>query len=479
MVSELQRKVDDEKARALHLEEMFTSIQDMVFGKSSEKAASPETTVGADIEKPDQSPKSGNKKKRILLPSERYPDAELVERRVELSEIPDCSCCGEKLSDTGMTEDSEYIEKVPAKYVVIREKKVKYSCKSCYGDMKTTRAIPRIKPGSAYGDQTIIDVAVSKFCDLIPITRQVKIAERLGFSGLPHQSLIETTHHLAEFLKSVYLGIKKEVLDSQMLYADETPHRMLEGHDKESWYFWGFSSQNSAYFESHDTRSGDVSIEFMKNSKCEYLMSDVYSGYGRTTTEVNRFRMNQNIPKLTKIHCNAHARRKFIEADAFKAESEFFISRYQGIYQLEAQVAGKPPDEILQIRSKMIPVFEEMKAEAVKNLIGFSSKSSIVKAYQYFLKNYAEFVAFTESPIAPIDNNHQERLLRNPVIGRKTWYGTHSVRGAETAAILFSIIESCKLNKINPRTYLTQVSQMIHVGITPQTPAQFKIQQTN
>jgi transposase len=470
----LKRKIAQEELERLSLQEKYLNIQDLIFGKSSEKVASPSTTVGDDIDTDHPKNNPEKKKKRVLLPSERYPDAELIERRVELKEVPECKCCGKKLQDSGLTEDSEYIEKIPAQYKVIRERKVIYSCKSCYGDMQTTESIKRIKPGSAYGDGTIIDIAVSKYCDLIPITRQVKMAERLGFPGLPHQSLIETTHYLADFLRSVYIGIKNEVLRANVLYADETPHRMLEGHDKSGWYFWGFSSEIAAYFESHDTRSGDVSIEFIKNSKCEYLMSDVYSGYGRTETEVNQYRLSQNIPKLRKIYCNAHARRKFIEADAFKSESDFFIKKYQKIYLLYDQCKDQPPDEVLRIRAQMIPIFREMKAEANRNLLGFSSKSSIVKAYQYFLKNYNELTEFTKSSMAPIDNNHQERLLRNPVIGRKTWYGTHSVRGAETAAILFSIVESCKMNQVNPRTYLTEITSQIHAGHPALTPAQFK-----
>lgn len=473
-ISGLKKKIAEEEASRLSLQEKFLNIQDLMFGKSSEKVASLSTTVGSDIEAGDSNPKDKEKKKRVLLPSERYPNAELIERRVDLKEVPACRCCGEKLSDSGLTEDSEYIEKIPARYQVIREMKVKYSCKTCYGDMQTTPAISRIKPGSAYGDGTVIDVAVSKFCDLIPITRQVKMAERIGFPGLPHQSLIETTHYLAEFLKPIYRGIKQEVLDSRILYADETPHRMLEGHDKSNWYFWGFSSKTAAYFESHDTRSGDVSIEFMKHSKCEYLMSDVYSGYGRTATEVNQFRINENIPKLIKVYCNAHARRKFIEADAFKSESEFFVKKYQKIYQLEDQCKGQPNSEVLRIRSQMILIFEEMKPEALRNLAGYSTKSSIVKAYQYFLKNYVELTAFTQTDSVPIDNNHQERLLRNPVIGRKTWYGTHSIRGAETTSVLFSIIESCKLNHLNPRAYLAKTVSAMHAGEIPLTPAQFK-----
>ena len=91
----------------------------------------------------------------------------------------------------------------------------------------------------------------------------------------------------------------------------------------------------------------------------------------------------------------------------------------------------------------------------------------------YFLKNYEDFICFTSVKDLPIDNNSQESLLRNPVIGRKTWYGTHSERGAKTAAILFSLVESCRLNKVNPREYFKNLVQDLHQDKNPYTPKDY------
>jgi transposase len=482
--AELSDEIEKRKIQFLLLAEESVRIRSELYGKSSEKLAAIETTVtGSDIEEPadssvddEKSDSTGSpvKKRRILLPSERYPDAPLIVRETTLAEIPNCSCCGDKLQDSGMTEDVEYLEKIPASYQVVRERKRKYNCVSCHGEIKTTPAIPRVKPGSAFGDSVILDVAISKYCDLIPIGRQVKIAERAGFKGLPPQSLIETSHYLADFLRPLYERLKTETLSSRVLYADETPHRMLEGAEKDSWYFWGFSGERSAYFEAHATRSGEVAIEFLKNSRAEYLMSDVYSGYLRTAGVVNEDRDKKGVPRLRKIYCNAHARRKFKEAKVFREESEFFLLRYQRIYRLEEEAKGKSDSHILENRLKMREIFEEMRAEAYRRIPSYSEKSAIVKAYQYFLKNYDGFTDFTKSAVAPIDNNPQERLLRNPVIGRKTWYGTHSVRGAETAAILFSVIESCKLNGVNPREYLPKLVADMHEKKNQYTPAEYR-----
>ena len=107
-------------------------------------------------------------------------------------------------------------------------------------------------------------------------------------------------------------------------------------------------------------------------------------------------------------------------------------------------------------------------------LAAVPSKSAIGKALAYFLENYEGLTRFLADPALPIDNNAQERLLRNPVIGRKTWYGTHSKRGARTAAILFSLVESCKLNGVNPREYFKCLVQDLHLKKSAYSPYQFK-----
>jgi hypothetical protein len=105
---------------------------------------------------------------------------------------------------------------------------------------------------------------------------------------------------------------------------------------------------------------------------------------------------------------------------------------------------------------------------------GYSDKSKLGKAMGYFLKNYDGLTRFLTNPDLPVDNNPAERLLRSPVVGRKTWYGTHSKRGAETAAILFSLVESCKLNQVNPREYFKKLVQDLHQGNPAYTPKEFK-----
>jgi transposase len=207
----------------------------------------------------------------------------------------------------------------------------------------------------------------------------------------------------------------------------------------------------------------------------------------------NALRKEQGLAGIQHVYCNAHARRKFKEAADIsyvlwgKAKDpeekqrlwaeylriKFYLIQYRKIYRLEA-LAKEHVDQCLRIRKRQLKYFEKMRNHCLQHSGGYSDKSKFGTAMSYFLKNYESFIRFTGNAELPIDNNQSERLLRNPVIGRKTWYGTHSKRGAETLAILFSLVESCKLNKVNPREYLKKLVEDLHHGKNAYTPNEYR-----
>jgi transposase len=465
---ELINKLMLSEQKSFLLGEQTLDIKHRLFGKSSEKSGKKKTENKA--KKP--------AKKRVLLPSERYPNVDIMEKTVELDVIPSCPCCNKEMQDSGLTEDSEYLTVIPKRYYVVKQKRVKYRCSSCQEALVTAPAIPRIKSGSSYSDEMTLDIALSKYCDLIPVERYVQMAARSGVKGLPANSLIQGTHSLADFLEVIYEKIKSEILSSKILHADETPHRMLEGDKKSNWYLWGFSTNTAACFEAQDTRSGSVASDFLKESKCEYLVSDVFSGYKKAVSDCNIERKKKGQKLIKNIYCNAHARRKFKESEkSFEVESQFFIWCYRKIYYLEKlyQKDDLPKGldfKNLRLRQKLY--YRAMERFALRIRNAYSSKGSLVKAINYFIKNYDELVYFLKHKNIPIDNNSQERLMRAPVVGRKTWYGTHSKRGAKTNSILFSLVESCKLNEINPREYFKETVLAIHQDQSIFTPSEFK-----
>ncbi len=409
------------------------------------------------------------------LPSQRYPTLEIEEEFLHLKEIPTCPCCQKKMKESGLFDVTEKLETIPKKFFIKRTKRVIYNCTPDCGSMSNTPATPSIVPTSNYGDSLIIDVALSKYCDLIPIERYVQMAFRSGLEGeLPPQSLIGLTHHLANFLNVVYLKLKNEVLLALVPQFDETPHKMLEGDETYNWYLWGFFSTTACYFEAHDTRSGDVAYNFLKDSRAMAIMTDGYAGYGKAIKMMRELQKRE----IEEANCNAHSYRYFEEAGTtWKSEVEIFLKLYGDIYQLERERKDSAEkiseEESLAFREKMIPHFEGLKKNCLDSMSNVMPKSSLEKAINYFLNHYDGLTLCTKNINIPLDNNLAEREIRGPVVGRKTWYGTHSKRGALTAAVLFSIVRSCMMNNINPRDYIPWAVNIIHEGGDPLTPYEY------
>jgi len=455
------QNISDEQLKMI-LEEQLGDLRHALYGASSERYKKPEKPKAPTPPKP-----------RIKKPSERYPNIPVREQIIAMNPVPHCTACGEVMQDSGMTEDSEQLTVIPKKFEILRQKRVKYRCQ-CHGCIQTAPSPARIVDGSSYSDEMIQDVALSKYCDLIPIERYVAMADRGGLTDLPPHSLIQLTHSFADFVLGAYDLAKRQVTQARVLNADETPHRMLEDSDKKSWYLWGFSTPELCFLECHDTRSGDVASDILLQSKCEVLVSDVYSGYGKAIRLANETRQSTHKVLIKNANCNAHARRYFFKPREHYKEAYFYLDHYHEIYQLNTDSKGKPPDQILELRSRMRVHFEAMKQRALEELPKYPSKNKYAKALSYFLENFDGLTMFLDQHDIPIDNNAQERLLRSHVVGRKTWYGTHSERGAKTAAVLFTLVETCKLNGVNPREYFKNLVEDLLLGKNPYTPKDFK-----
>ena len=448
---------------ALVLEEQLGELAATLYGSSSERYKKPEIKPKTPV----------TPKPRVKKPSERYPNIPVREKVISITPPPNCQSCGNVMVDSGMTEDSEQLTVIPKKYEIELLRRVKYRC-SCHGCLQTAPLPRRIIEGSSYSDEMIQDVVLSKYCDLIPIERYVAMAGRGGLMDLPPHSLIELTHAFAKFVKGAYDLIKTQVMCSRVLNADETPHRMLEGSDKKSWFLWGFSTEELCFLECHDTRSGDVASEILLKSKCEILVTDVYSGYSKAIRQANLVRQTTAQMLIKNANCNAHARRYFFKPRHKYKEAHFYLDHYHHIYQLNSDSLGKTQSEILELRFQMKTHFEAMKKRAIEESPRYPNKNKYATALRYFLENYEGLTYFLKDPEVPIDNNSQERLLRSHVVGRKTWYGTHSERGAHTAAVLFSLVETCKLNHVNPREYFKNLTEDLLAGKSPCTPKEFK-----
>ncbi len=253
---------------------------------------------------------------------------------------------------------------------------------------------------------------------------------------------------------------------------------MLEGSPRSNWQLWSFLTPYSCYVTIEDTRSADVVIRFLDSSILEAMVTDGFSGYHRAMGELNKTRRDQNLPEMKHVLCNAHAIRKFkeyIEAtpkDSQDARIQELYLIYQKIFILEKTIQN--PHDAATVRPKMRPYFEILYEKCIEIQNTVSAKSAIYRAVSYFIKHYEGLTVCLDTVEAPLTNNLSERMLRDPVIGRKVWLGTHSKQGAKTQSVLFSIMRSCHLNKVDPLKYLTSVTKAILRGEEAFTPYAYK-----
>ena len=439
----------------LAIKDELVILKRKYFGESSERRPGSKESDSTVLE--DRAPK-------VLLPSLRYPDLSVVEEMLDFNPVsaPACGVCGVGMKKMNPAETSEYITVQQKEFYIVRQHRAKYRCPGCYSCIRTVPAPSRMKPGSSFSDEVAVDIAVAKYAEHMPIERYAVQAERLGLKGILPQTLLEQTHYLADTMKPLYERIKKEVLHSPILQADETPWKMLEGDEKKNWFMWGFFNNTSSYYEAKNSRATEAAREFIKDSKAEYLMSDAYSGYSRVTQGT----------KIKNAFCMAHARRKFVEAEPNYPEALPFVDLIGELYQLEREMKDRSPPEKKQIRQeKSRPILDKIQTQLFA--LQVLPQSSIGKARNYLLKHWTELTRFLEDGRLPIDNNLSERGLRGIVLGRKNYYGNHSRRGAHTTAVLYSVIETCKLNRLDPYRYLLETVQAILNDQPFFTPAQY------
>lgn len=453
LVKDKQSLIEDKAEMQLRIGHLLAELKlskSQKYGKKSEKA--PRGTFNeAEQHKPKAEPKHHKKGKQVL--AEHF-EREDVEHK--LSEL-DCPCCGGEMHHSG-SEDSEQIKIIPAKISVIKHKQFKYACRHCEHNEVSSKIITAPKPtqpipGSIASPEALAAVVTAKYCDALPLYRQVDIFERGGLA-ISRGTLANWCIKAGVIIQPLVEAMQRHLLNEHSLCADETYVQVLDEPDKSASsksYMWVYrsnevSEQPVVIYDYQAGRSRACAEEFLSGYQ-GYLQCDGYSVY-------------DGIDGITPVGCWAHARRKY--NDALKAESKnkgrankaiSFISR---LYALETQAKNKKlsPLERYQLRQeKALPIltkFKEWLDEANDKVI---NNSYIGKAIKYNLNQWHKLIRYVEDGHLGIDNNITERDIRPFTTGRKNWIFSKSVNGATASATLYSIVMTCRANDINPYYY--------------------------
>jgi len=282
---------------------------------------------------------------------------------------------------------------------------------------------------------------------------------------------------VARLLGHVPAEIWAHLAAQRVLCADETPWRMLvgDGEGKKSWYVWAACGDDGAMYRIQDTRSAEGARALL-GEFAGVLMTDGYKAYDRTKREGARY---------VQAHCWSHVRREFLEAARFyPREAGAVVNLIDELFRIDRLTSGRgPPGDpdqrelVRKLRAERSePVIRALEAWGLEIPRRFLPESAIAKAAKYMTGVWPGLVRFLTDPDVPLTSNAVERSLRGVVVGRKNFYGTKSVRGAEVAALFYTLFESAKLCGLEPAAYVTQAVMAALKGEKVLAPHELKCQ---
>jgi len=478
-------RVHDQLVQALRLR--IAKLQKLAFGKSSEKIEREIeqlelaledllVAVAEDDEAPiDEGPSEPSLETSDAPTLRRRPrvsDATPRERR-ELDPGACCPDCGGDLRVVG--EDvSELLDMIAAQMKVIQVARIKKSCRRCER-MVQEPAPSRPIPGSMAGPNLLAHVLVSKFDDHLPLYRQHEIFERMG-ADIPESTLVGWCGRAMKTLSPLIERIEADIMASDLLHADDTPIRVLDrslrdkglGKGVKQGRIWayvrdqrpwaGASPPGAVYRFAPDWKKEHV-LSHLANAR-GILQADGYTGYGKLYEPDP-----DGTPRLREAACWAHLRRDFLDFwTSTKSEiAREALDRIGKFYDVERDINGQPDDVRHAARQKLSrPQVEAFFAWSEQQLLRIPGKSDLAKAFRYGLSRQEAFSLFLTDGRVAIDNNPAERALRPIGIGRKNWLFAGADTGAETLARAMTVIETAKLNGLDPQAYLADILDRIH-----------------
>jgi len=348
-------------------------------------------------------------------------------------------------------EITEELERIPGKLFVRQYVRPKYAKPDGNGVVIGELPSRPIDKGIA-GPGLLAQIIIDKYTDHLPIQRQVQRFEREGMK-LPSSTLTDWISATCALLDPLYEVLRKEVLSSTYLQADETPIKVLDKAKKGTThrgFHWVYHApqERLVLFDYREGRGREGPTECLKDFK-GYLQTDGYAVYEDFDKK----------PGITLLHCMAHARRKFDEAkDNDLVRASYVLTEMQKLYALERQAKENElsVDELYQIRRKIIPVLDDLKQWMLENYRSVLPQSAIGQAIYYSLQRWDKLCLYTTDGRLQIDNNLVENAIRPVAIGRKNYLFAGSHNGARRAAMLYSLLGTCKINGVNPFEWLRE-----------------------
>ena len=483
-IAELEHTIDrqQERIKALEVEnkilrEEVETLKKGLFGRKSERIDRSQLGLFlAEVGQVDVAPAKPTPSEPSTPPERKKPEghgrapfAPHIPRETLEFDVPEeeraCPCCGKQMQEIG--EDvTERGHRVPSKLVVRRYVKKKYACPDGHA-VRTAEAPAALIDRCKYEPSVYAHVAASKYCDHLPLNRLSGIFARHG-AHLPKQTMWDMLVKVDELVAQPVLGqMRAELLQSEILHADETPVPVRNEDSKGSrkGYVWdwrapGGDDDDKSLVQFTMTRERHGPKQ-MLGAWSGTLITDGYSGFDEVVRENG----------IVRAGCWAHARRKFKDAFDLKSEDAApVLVLLQRLFWIERAMKRRirsrelKTADLVELRRR---VRVERSAKVIERIYSVADeiaakrstlpKSKLGKAIAYLFNQRQPLEVILEDPRIEIHNNDAERDLRHVVVGRNNWLVFASQRGGEVASRLYSLVLSCKHAGIDPEAYLEDV----------------------
>lgn len=469
-----QKNADLERNIELYREQLKKNQQKM-YGKSSEKSSlvmqdemdlfdEADALAYEDEQEEAVNIAEHKRRKKKKYTMDNLPGDIEKEYRDYDVENKDCPTCGGKLHQIRVDEKLELVM-IPAQQKLIIHRIPVYACRNCQKKDKGTvikapgpvTLFPK-SPASASLVSFLMDMKYSKGVPLYRIEQSMKQEGILFPRHTYARWMIDCSDR---YLEKVYTYMHERLLEEDIIFADETHHDVFtdgeKGRQLKQTYIWMFrtgvaAEKNIVLYVHKGGRSGKIATEILKDYH-GYLQSDDYAGY--------------NGVEGTRVLCHAHVRRKF--ADIVKAQkgngsvevAKEVIKKYKDIFKTDSDIRKECGKEYILIREKretaIRPKLDELFMYLDKIIDQVSEKSELYKAIQYARTNKEQLYTFLEDGRLELTNNLSERSQKPVIIGRKNSMFMGSARGAQSSAVIYSLVESAKENGLIPRRYLNHL----------------------
>jgi len=393
----------------------------------------------------------------------------LPRERIVVAGPTSCSCCGStRLAKLG--EDvTETLEVVPRHWKVLQYVREKFTCRACEG-ISQAPAPFHVLPRGFAGPSLLAMVLFEKYGQHQPLTRQAERYAREGVD-LSLSTLADQVGGCATLLRPLYELIRAHVLAAERVHGDDTTvpvlakGKTLTGrawvYVRDDRPFGGPDPPAAVFYYSRDRSAAHP--EHHLSSYAGILQADAYAGFNRL------YALDRQPGPLIEAACWAHARRKFfVLADiAAKARGKLpviaplaleAVRQMDAIFAIEREINGLTPSERVAVRrERSAPLVRDLEHWMRSERARLSRHAEVAKTMDYMLKRWSAFAGFLADGRICLTNNAAERALRGIALGRKAWLFAGSDRGGERAALMYTLIQTARLNDVDPQAWLADV----------------------